>query len=44
VLLDAGEMRLIRRGETVEDLARLAVDEPLRTAHSPATTAPGVRP
>ncbi len=27
VLLEAGEMRLIRRGETVEDLARLAVDE-----------------
>jgi len=29
VLLEGGEMRLIRRGETLEDLARLAVDEPI---------------
>ena len=29
VLLEQGEMRLIRRGETLEDLARLAVDEPI---------------
>jgi len=31
VLLEGGEARLIRRGERVEDLARLAVDEPLGT-------------
>jgi diaminopimelate decarboxylase len=29
VLLENGEMRLIRRGETLDDLARLAVDEPI---------------
>ena len=31
VLLEGGGARLIRRGERVEDLARLAVDEPLGT-------------
>ena len=32
VLLEQGEMRLIRRGETLEDLARVAVDEPIGSA------------
>jgi len=36
VLLVDGEARLIRRGETISDLARLAVDEPMRTDRDPA--------
>ncbi len=31
VLLEGGVARLVRRGETMDDLARLTVDEPLRT-------------
>jgi len=38
VLLADGEARLIRRGETIDDLARLAADEPLRTAEAPASS------
>jgi diaminopimelate decarboxylase len=38
VLLEGGEMRLIRRGETVEDLARLAVDEPIGTSREVAAS------
>jgi diaminopimelate decarboxylase len=41
VLLVDGEARLIRRGETIEDLARLAVDEPLRMAGAPASSSQG---
>ena len=38
VLLDKGEMRLIRRGETLEDLARLAVDEPIASSREAAAS------
>ncbi len=38
VLLERGEIRLIRRGETVEDLARLAVDEPIATTREVAAS------
>jgi diaminopimelate decarboxylase len=38
VLLERGEIRLIRRGETVEDLARLAVDEPIATPREVAAS------
>ena len=38
VLLDRGEMRLIRRGETLDDLARLAVDEPIASSREAAAS------
>jgi len=38
VLLDKGEMRRIRRGETLEDLARLAVDEPIASSREAAAS------
>ena len=38
ILLEKGEIRLIRRGETVEDLARLAVDEPIATSREVAAS------
>ena len=38
VLLEKGEMRLIRRGETLDDLARLAVDEPIASSREAAAS------
>jgi len=38
VLLERGEMRLIRRGETLDDLARLAVDEPIASSREVAAS------